>query len=317
MSLAFLFPGQGSQSVGMLADMADACVQVKETFAEASEALRYDLWHLVQNGPETELNQTDRTQPAMLAAGVATWRAWRAAGGSAPAFMAGHSLGEYSALVCAGALNFQDAVRIVEQRGQLMQQAVAAGEGAMAAVLGVSDEDVIACCHEAAQGDVVEAVNFNAPGQVVIAGHKNAVERAAGLATAKGARKTVMLPVSVPSHCTLMRPAADRLAMILKDTDIRPPTIPVIHNADVRSHDNIDDISKMLTQQLYRPVRWVETIRFFGENGVTRAVEAGPGKVLSGLNRRIDRTMAIFPVFNHDTLSTAVESITHVLEDTQ
>lgn len=306
MSVAFLFPGQGSQSVGMLAELANACPQVEETFAEASEVLHYDLWHLVQSGPESELNQTDKTQPAMLAAGVATWRAWSAGGGGEPAFMAGHSLGEYSALVCAGAIAFQDAVRVVEKRGQFMQQTVAVGEGAMAAILGLSDDDVLLACDEASQGDVVQAVNFNAPGQVVVAGHRGAVERAIAVAKEKGAKRTVMLPVSVPSHCALMQPAAERLAVVLADIEIRAPRVPVIHNADVSGHDDAGDIRKALTQQLYQPVRWVETIEFFVKNGVTRVVEAGPGKVLSGLNRRIDRSMTAVPVFDSDALTAAL-----------
>ncbi|HGX93899.1 MAG TPA: [acyl-carrier-protein] S-malonyltransferase, partial [Candidatus Tenderia sp.] len=251
MSLALLFPGQGSQSVGMLADLADHWPQVAETFAQASEVLGYDLWQLVHNGPAEALNQTDKTQPAMLAAGVAVARVWQAAGGVAPFAMAGHSLGEYTALVCAEALDFEDAIKLVEKRGQLMQSAVPAGEGAMAAILGLSDEDVIALCEAAARGDVVEAVNFNSPGQVVIAGTRSAVERATEIAKEKGAKRALLLPVSVPSHCSLMRSAADELAKVLDAIEISPPTIKVIHNADVQSHQDGASIKKALVEQLY------------------------------------------------------------------
>ncbi len=308
MSLALLFPGQGSQSVGMLADLADHWPQVAETFAQASEVLGYDLWQLVQNGPAEALNQTDKTQPAMLAAGVAVARVWQAAGGVAPSAMAGHSLGEYTALVCAEALGFEDAIKLVEKRGQLMQSVVPAGEGAMAAILGLSDEDVIALCEAAAQGDVVEAVNFNSPGQVVIAGTRSAVERATEIAKEKGAKRALLLPVSVPSHCSLMKPAADELAKVLDAIEISSPTIKVIHNADVQSHQDGASIKKALVEQLYHPVRWVETIEALKNAAVETVVESGPGKVLAGLNKRIDRRMTALPVFDDASLKKALEA---------
>lgn len=313
MSLAIVFPGQGSQSVGMLADLAGAWPQIKDTFNAASEALGYDLWALVQDGPENELNQTDKTQPAMLAAGIATWRVWQAAGGAAPAYLAGHSLGEYSALVAAEALDFGDAIRLVERRGQLMQAAVPAGEGAMAAILGLDDAQVKDACERAAgdqtgQGEVVEPVNFNAPGQVVIAGSKGAVERAVTLAKEAGAKRAVMLPVSVPSHCRLMQGAAAELALALQEITIRAPSLPVIHNVDVASHDDAEAIRAVLAKQLYSPVRWVETVQHLAQAGVQTLVECGPGKVLAGLNKRIDRGMTAMPVFDPDSLAKALEA---------
>ncbi|MBI3772815.1 MAG: ACP S-malonyltransferase [Gammaproteobacteria bacterium] len=309
MSIAIVFPGQGSQSVGMLANLAETWPQVKETFAEAGSVLGYDLWQLVQQGPEEALNQTDKTQPAMLTAGVAVWRAWRAAGGRAPAFMAGHSLGEYTALVCAEAIDFKVAVKLVETRGQLMQAAVPAGQGAMAAILGLSDADVIAACEEAAQGEVVEAVNFNAPGQVVVAGAKNAVERAATIAKDKGAKRAIILPVSVPSHCALMRPAADKIAEVLVKTEIKAPKITVLHNVDVGSYSDANAIRKALTDQLFRPVRWVETVQTLAREGISQIVEAGPGKVLAGLNKRIEKEVTTLPVYDAETLLSAVEAV--------
>jgi [acyl-carrier-protein] S-malonyltransferase len=308
MSIAIVFPGQGSQSVGMLAELANEWPQVQETFAEAGEALGYDLWALVQAGPDTDLNQTDKTQPAMLAAGVATWRVWQAAGGATPAYLAGHSLGEYSALVAAGAIDFTDAIKLVEKRGQLMQTAVPQGVGAMAAILGLDDEQVIKACDQAAQGEVVQAVNFNAPGQVVVAGARAAVERAAEAAKEAGAKRAVMLPVSVPSHCSLMQGAAEQLAQSLKEIEIRTPQIEVIHNADVTSHADADAIRDALAKQLYSPVRWVETVQFLSQAGVDSLVECGPGKVLAGLNKRIDRGMTALPVFDAKSLATALEA---------
>lgn len=313
MSLAIVFPGQGSQSVGMLADLAGEWPQITDTFNAASEVLGYDLWALVQDGPENELNQTDKTQPAMLAAGIATWRVWQAAGGAAPAYLAGHSLGEYSALVAAEALDFGDAIRLVERRGQLMQAAVPAGEGAMAAILGLDDAQVKDACERAAgdqtgQGEVVEPVNFNAPGQVVIAGSKGAVERAVTLAKEAGAKRAVMLPVSVPSHCRLMQGAAAELALALQEITIRAPRLPVIHNVDVASHDDAEAIRAVLAKQLYSPVRWVETVQHLAQAGVQTLVECGPGKVLAGLNKRIDRGMTAMPVFDPDSLAKALEA---------
>ncbi|HXH04002.1 MAG TPA: ACP S-malonyltransferase [Candidatus Competibacteraceae bacterium] len=304
--LALVFPGQGSQSVGMLAEIAASRPEVRVTFAEASEVLGFDLWQLVQDGPEDNLNQTHNTQPAMLAAGVALWRVWQAAGGPRPAVMAGHSLGEYSALVCAGALAFADAVALVAERGRLMQQAVPAGAGAMAAVLGLDDEAVRAACAEAAQHEVVEAVNFNAPGQVVIAGAKVAVERAIAACKARGAKRAVPLPVSVPSHCALMQPAAERLAERLATVALQTPAIPVLHNVDVATHAEPAAIRDALARQLYRPVRWVETVQAMVAQGITVTVECGPGKVLAGLNKRIHKELAALPLYDESTLQAAL-----------
>lgn len=301
--LAVVFPGQGSQSVGMLAELAGAYPVVQSTFAEASDVLGYDLWALVQSGPEADLNQTDRTQPAMLAAGVAVWRVWCNQGGALPAFMAGHSLGEYTALVCAGGIAFNDGIRLVAERGRRMQEAVPAGVGAMAAILGLDDAQVRQACADAAQGEVVQAVNFNSPGQVVIAGHKAAVERACENAKALGAKRAVPLAVSVPSHSSLMQPAAEAFAATLAATAIKVPQIPVIHNADVAVHTNADAIRDALIRQIYNPVRWVETVQYFAGQGVTRIVEAGPGKVLAGLNKRIDKNVASVAAFDSGSLA--------------
>ncbi|MBB5017645.1 [acyl-carrier-protein] S-malonyltransferase [Chitinivorax tropicus] len=287
MSTAFVFPGQGSQSVGMLNGFADLPV-VKETIDEANAVLGFDLWALIEAGPQESLNLTINTQPAMLAAGVATYRAWLSIGGQAPQWLAGHSLGEYTALVVAGALGYADALRLVRFRAQAMQEAVTEGEGAMAAVLGLDDALIVEACVAAAQGQVLEAVNFNSPGQVVIAGDKAAVERGMAACQERGAKRTMLLPVSVPSHCALMKPAAERLAVELSGIAISAPTIPVIHNVDVASHESTDKIKEALTRQLYSPVRWVETIQYMVAQGVTRVVECGPGKVLTGLNKRID-----------------------------
>ena len=289
MSLAFVFPGQGSQSVGMLSALAAAEPVVQETFAEASAVLGYDLWALCQQGPEAELGSTEKTQPAMLAAGVATWRAWLRHGGPRPVAMAGHSLGEYTALVCSGALAFAVAVDLVRFRGQIMQQAVPLGQGAMAAVLGLEDEQVVAACREAEQGDVVEAVNFNSPGQVVIAGNATAVARAIDVATAKGAKRAVTLPVSVPSHSRLMRGAAERLAERLATVEVRVPDVTSVYTVDVQVHQSPDGIRRALKEQLYKPVRWAETVRAMLASGATTVVECGPGKVLTALNRRVER----------------------------
>lgn len=289
MSLAFVFPGQGSQSVGMLAALGAAEPVVIETFAEASQVLGYDLWALCQQGPEAELGATERTQPAMLAAGVATWRVWKKHGGAQPVAMAGHSLGEYSALVCSGALDFRTAVDLVRYRGQLMQQAVPLGQGAMAAVLGLEDAELEAACREASQGEVVEPVNFNSPGQVVIAGHATAVQRALEAAKAKGAKRAVLLPVSVPSHSSLMVGAAEELALRLAQVEIRMPDVPDVYTVDVKKHASPDGIRLALKEQLYKPVRWADTVRAMLATGVTTLVECGPGKVLTSLNRRVER----------------------------
>lgn len=291
MSTAYVFPGQGSQSVGMLAALAEAFPEVEQTFSEASAVLGYDLWRLVQDGPTDQLNQTTVTQPAMLAAGVATWRCARAAGAPKPEWLAGHSLGEYTALVAAGTLDFEIAVSLVEFRARAMQEAVAEGDGAMAAVLGLDDQVVVDLCGKAAGDEVVEAVNFNAPGQVVIAGHAGAVARASELMKEAGARRCIELPVSVPSHCALMRPAAQRLRERLESVSFAPTTIQVLHNVNVASSTDEAEFRDALTRQLYRPVRWVETVQKMRDGGVGQVVECGPGKVLAGLNRRIDRSM--------------------------
>jgi len=307
MAFAAVFPGQGSQSVGMLAELGERHDTVTRTFGEASEALGEDLWAIVQSGPESLLNRTDYTQPAMLAAGVAVWRLWRELGGPVPGCLAGHSLGEYTALVCAGALAFGDAVSLVRDRGRFMQEAVPEGEGAMAAVLGLDDGQVREVCAEAAGEAVVEAVNFNAPGQVVIAGNRAAVERAIEGARATGAKRAVELPVSAPSHCALMRPASERLASRLANVDVTSPEIPVIQNADVGVHESPEAIRSGLVEQLHSPVRWVETITAMKDRGVERLVECGPGKVLTGLNRRIDRRMPISPIVDGDSLDKALQ----------
>ena len=309
MTFAFVFPGQGSQSVGMLADLSEQFPQVKSTFSEASEVLGYDLWDLIQNGPEGDLNQTDRTQPAMLTAGIAVWRCWQQQSQLTPAFLAGHSLGEYSALVAAEAISFADAVKLVQMRGQFMQEAVPAGEGAMAAILGLEDADVINVCEQASDVGVVEAVNFNSPGQVVIAGSDSAVKKAIEIATEKGAKRALLLPVSVPSHCALMRPAADRLKLELENITINSPKIPVIHNASVTSSLDATEIRGLLTQQLFSPVRWVETIQHLAGNGVTTLVECGPGKVLAGLTKRIDKSVEALPVFDPASLEKAIQAL--------
>lgn len=309
MSLAFVFPGQGSQSVGMLAELATAYPQVRDTFAQASAALGYDLWDLTQSGPDAELNQTHKTQPAMLAAGVAVWRVWQGQGGTMPVMMAGHSLGEYTALVCAGALEFADAVRLVAERGHYMQDAVPAGQGAMAAILGLEDAQVIQVCGDAACGEVVSAVNFNSPGQVVVAGAAAAVARAVELAKQAGAKRAILLPVSVPSHCALMKPASERLAALLHTIPLKPSTVPVLHNTDVRAYSDVQQIRDALARQLYSPVRWTETVRAMSSAGVKTLVECGPGKVLAGLNKRIERDMAVLPVYDPGTLAEALATL--------
>ncbi len=297
-SLAFVFPGQGSQSLGMLAELGAQQSVVADTFAEASSALGYDLWALTQTGPEEQLNQTDKTQPAILAASIAIWRLWQAEGGAQPAFVAGHSLGEYSALVAAGSLPFADAIKLVELRGQLMQQAVPAGQGGMAAILGLEDADVLAACAEAAQGEVVSAVNFNAPGQVVIAGSAAAVERAIEACKAKGAKRAMALPVSVPSHCDLMRPAAERFASSVESIEWQAPQIPLVQNVSAAVVADLEVLKRDLLAQLYSPVRWVESMVALGDRGVTSLVECGPGKVLSGLNKRCVKGVS---TYNLDT----------------
>jgi [acyl-carrier-protein] S-malonyltransferase len=289
MSFVFVFAGQGSQSVGMLAPLAAAYPIVRSTFAEASEVLGYDLWQLVSEGPAESLNATERTQPAMLSAGVATWRAWQEQGGAKPASVSGHSLGEFTALVCAGALEFADAVGLVRFRGEAMQQAVPAGTGAMAAILGLDDEAVIAVCHEAARGQVVEAVNFNSPEQVVIAGESAAVARAIEAAKTRGAKRAIALPVSVPSHSSLMRPAGERLRERLCSLALRSPRIAYVSAVDAKGHAEPEEIRALLGRQLFSPVRWTDTVRALCVPPVAQLIECSPGKVLTGLNRRIER----------------------------
>ena len=291
-SVAFVFPGQGSQAVGMLADLPEQYPVVADTFAEASEALGYDLWQLVQQGPAETLNETDKTQPALLTASVALYRVYQASGKALPQMMAGHSLGEYSALVCAGVIPFKEAVKLVELRGQLMQQAVPAGTGAMYAIIGLDNDTIANICAECAQGSVVSPVNFNSPGQVVIAGEKNAVERAAAACKEAGAKMAVALPVSVPSHCALMQPAAEKLAEALAKVEFAEPKVKVINNVDVASPYDADAIKDALIRQLYNPVRWTETVEKMAADGVTELVEMGPGKVLTGLAKRINKSIA-------------------------
>jgi [acyl-carrier-protein] S-malonyltransferase len=291
LTFAMVFPGQGSQAPGMQSALAEKSADVRQTYTEASEVLGFDLWQLVQQGPEERLNDTRVTQPAMLTAGFAAWRVWCSSGGSKPAYMAGHSLGEYTALVCAGSLSFATALQLVRRRAELMQAAVPTGQGAMAAILGLDDEAVVAVCRRAAQDEVVEAVNFNSPGQVVIAGHRTAVERAAEQAKAAGAKRAVLLNVSVPSHCALMKPAAAELAKTLTETAFAAPAIPVISNVDVATYVTAEQIREGLERQLYNPVRWTETIRQLVANGATAIIECGPGKVLAGLTKRIERAV--------------------------
>ena len=289
MSFAFVFPGQGSQSVGMLAALGAAEPAVQSTFAEASRVLGYDLWQLVSEGPGETLNATERTQPAMLAAGTAVWRVWRARGGSVPARVSGHSLGEFTALVCAGALDFPAAIELVRFRGQVMQEAVPAGGGAMAAILGLEDEVVLAVCREAAGSGIVEAANFNSPEQIVIAGERSAVQRAIEAAKARGAKRAVLLPVSVPAHSSLMRGAGERLRTRLASQPVRTPEIPYVSAVDAREHTAPEDIRELLVRQISSPVRWTDTLRVLSAGPIAQVVECGPGKVLTGLNRRIER----------------------------
>jgi len=305
MKLAFVFPGQGSQAVGMMAGWGERA-EVRATFAEASDALGQDLWALVTDGPADLLNQTVNTQPAMLAADVAAWSAWQAAGGATPALLAGHSLGEYAALVAAGALGFADAIRLVRFRAEAMQAAVPEGVGAMAAILGLDDAAVRAVCNEAAAGETVEAVNLNSPGQVVIAGNKAAVERAMALAKEKGAKRALALPVSVPSHSSLMRPAAEKLLAHLQGVAVAVPTIPVLHNTDVQSHGDPEAIRMALAKQLHTPVRWVETVQALKAAGIERVIECGPGKVLAGLSKRIDDSLPAVALVDEASLQAAL-----------
>ena len=293
MTMTMVFPGQGSQALGMQAELADAYPEIRDTYAEASERLGYDLWALVQRGPVEKLNETRHTQPAMLAAGVATWRAWQSAGGGSPARVAGHSLGEYTALVVAGALEFADAVPLVQKRATLMQDAVPAGTGAMAAILGLDDETIQDVCDNASTVGVAEPVNFNSPGQVVVAGHRAAVDRVIELAKEAGARRAIMLPVSVPSHSSLMRDAGEALSEALAATPFADPGIPVVNAVDAAPYIDAEDVRRRLSLQVSSPVRWVLAVQACIDAGTTSFVECGPGKVLTGLIRRIDRSAAV------------------------
>ncbi len=308
MKFAFVFPGQGSQSVGMMQGFADSA-EVRGVFVEASDALGQDLWKLVEQGPAEELNSTVNTQPAMLTAGYAVYRAWRSAGGPEPAILAGHSLGEYTALVAAGAIAFRDAVPLVRFRAQAMQEAVPMGQGGMAAILGLDDEAVHAACREASQGQVVEPVNFNAPSQVVIAGHQAAVERGVESAKTKGAKRAIMLPVSAPFHSSLLKPAAERLAGYLAGIACAPPRIPVINNVDVKVENDVQRIRDALSRQACNPVRWVEVIRSLHAAGATDVAECGPGKVLAGLSRRIVKTLNGHAIGDTKSLNQALQAL--------
>lgn len=306
MTTAWVFPGQGSQAIGMLADLAAEFSTVQDTFSEASAALGKDLWVLAQQGPEAELNATENTQPLLLTAGIAVWRTWQAQGGATPQFLAGHSLGEYTALVAAGVLSLADGVRLVAERGRLMQAAVPAGQGAMAAILGLDDAAVIAACAEAAQGDVVSAVNFNSPGQVVIAGSTAAVERAMAACKTAGAKRALPLPVSAPSHCALMQPAAEKLAIHLQSLTFNTPVIPVVQNAAARIEADLVSVQSSLITQLHSPVLWSQSVQWLAEQGVTRFVESGPGKVLTGLNKRIAKDAEHVSVETAESLKAAL-----------
>ena len=303
-----VFPGQGSQAVGMLKDLAENYSVVKSTFDEASQVLGYDLWTLVQAGPAEELNKTWQTQPALLAASVAIYRVWQSINGPQPEFMAGHSLGEYSALVCAGVIDFKDAIKLVELRGKLMQEAVPSGTGAMFAIIGLDNDSIQKACEQAAQGQIVAPVNFNSPGQVVIAGNKEAVERAGALCKEAGAKRALPLAVSVPSHCALMKPAADKLATTLNNMTFNAPQFAVINNVDVKVESSADNIKAALIAQLYSPVRWTETVEEMAKQGVTLLVEMGPGKVLTGLTKRIVDSLSACAVNDKASLDVAIEN---------
>ncbi|OIQ87547.1 malonyl CoA-acyl carrier protein transacylase [mine drainage metagenome] len=305
---AFVFPGQGSQSRGMMNGYADFPA-VRDTFTEASDVLKQDLWKLVAEGDDADLNATVNTQPIMLTAGIAVYRAWQSQSGAKPAIVAGHSLGEYTAVVASGALNFADALPLVRYRAQCMQQAVPEGVGAIAAILGLDDDLVRAVCVEGAQGEVLEAVNYNSPGQVVIAGNRAAVERGMELAKAKGAKRAIMLPMSVPSHCAMMKDAAEQLRARLNNVPVKTPDIPVMHNADVATYSDPAKIKDALVRQLYLPVRWVETIQAFGKQGITHNVECAPGKVLAGLNKRIDTNQQAMALNDGEALKAALAAL--------
>lgn len=309
MKSAFIFPGQGSQSVGMLSNAGESWPIIQQAFSDASQVLGFDLWDLCQNGPAEELGQTANTQPALLTASVALWRQWFVAGGELPQMVAGHSLGEYSALVAGESLNFVDAVRLVRLRGELMQTAVPAGEGSMAAILGLEDDEVVAACAEAAGDEVVSAVNFNAPGQVVIAGAAAAVERAIEACKARGARKAMPLPVSVPSHCALMKGAAEDLARALDDVRFNDAVIPVVQNVTAQAEQKSDVLKANLVRQLYSPVLWTDSVRTLIGAGVSQAVECGAGKVLAGLIKRVDKSLPVHSIENPEALASALAAL--------
>jgi len=309
MSYAYLFPGQGSQSIGMLDELSVHYPEVKQTFEQASEILKQDLWKLVEAGPEQELNRTENTQPIMLCASVATWRIWSKQITSVPALMAGHSFGEYTSLVCAGMLDFETVVPLARFRGEVMQQAVPEGQGAMAAILGLEDDQLTKICAEISQGQVVQAVNFNAPGQVVIAGDAEAVNRAIDACKDAGAKRAVMLPLSVPSHSSLMKPAAEKLREYLENIDIQSTEVNVVHNADVKAYTDEQSIKDALYRQLFNPVRWVETVQHMISKGTNQFVELGPGKVLTGLCKRIDRSVPCHAVVDLKSLEQALEQV--------
>lgn len=308
-NLAFVFPGQGSQKVGMLAELAAQYPVVEETFAEASQVLGYDLWELVQKGPQEQINLTERTQPLLLSASVAVWRVWQQKGGAQPKLLAGHSLGEWSALVCAGVVDFGAAVKLVQQRGKFMQEAVPAGQGAMAAIIGLDDEQILEACKASAQGEVVAPVNFNSPGQVVIAGSAAAVDRAMAACKSAGAKRALSLPVSAPFHTELMRPAAERLAPQIEATEFRPPQIPVVHNVSAKIETDPAKVKTLMVEQIYLPVRWVECVQSLCAQGVETTLECGPGKVLSGLNKRIDKNLTTLAVETPEELKVAFAGV--------
>ena len=308
-NLAFVFPGQGSQKIGMLAELASADPVVEQTFAEASEALGYDAWKLVQEGEQDDINLTERTQPILLASSVAIWRLWQKKGGRVPAQLAGHSLGEWSALVCSGVLEFADAVNIVRARGAFMQEAVPVGVGAMAAILGIADEVILDACASACQNDVVDAVNFNAPGQVVIAGSAAAVDRAIEICKQAGAKRAMTLPVSAPFHTSLMQPAAEQLAELVNNTAFSQPQIPVLHNVHAQAESDPESIKALMLEQIYQPVMWVDCIQGLKANGAQIMIECGPGRVLNGLTKRIDRNLTSFSTDDVASLENALTSI--------
>ena len=308
-NLAFVFPGQGSQKIGMLADLAAENALVEETFAQASAVLGYDCWQLVQQGEQEDINLTERTQPILLTASVAIWRLWQHLGGPTPGALAGHSLGEWSALVCAGAVDFADAVNIVRARGAFMQQAVPVGVGAMAAIMGIDDDIVVDACRQAAQQQIVAAVNFNAPGQVVIAGDADAVARAVAICKKAGAKRAVELPVSAPFHTSLMRPAADNLAQLIEQTNFSAPQIPVIHNVHAQAEDKPQAIKSLMLEQIYKPVLWVDCVNGLAARGAEILIECGPGRVLNGLSKRIDRNLTSLATDDVASLENALSSI--------